>query len=417
MKSSLRGRFCDVRCSENAISRSEEIGSLFNGAYQTERRNGKMSKMNEKGSLTPPIYQTSTFVFPNAETGEARFAGEEAGYVYTRLGNPTLSLFEEQVAKLEGAEAGLAFGSGMAAVSAVLIGLVKSGDHILCSQGLYGCTYGLLNMLREKFNVQFTLIDMTDTQAIEQAILPETKVCYIETPINPTVKLVDLKAVAKITKAHQITTVIDNTLLSPYFQRPLTLGCDIVLHSATKYIGGHGDVIAGVVCGKKDWIDGLRMTTLKDIGGVLSPFDAWLLIRGLKTLAIRMEQHAKSAHHIARFLEDQDEVTQVYYPGLSTHPQYELAQEQMKGSGGVLSFELNGGKKEAQAFMNRLKLIKIAVSLGDAETLIQHPATMTHAIVPENERKSMGVTDSLIRLSIGLEDVEEIKQDLLAALQ
>lgn len=417
MKSSLRGRFCDVRCSENTISRSEEIGSLFNGAYQTERRNGKMSKMNEKGSLTPPIYQTSTFVFPNAETGEARFAGEEAGYVYTRLGNPTLSLFEEQVAKLEGAEAGLAFGSGMAAVSAVLIGLVKSGDHILCSQGLYGCTYGLLNMLREKFNVQFTLIDMTDTQAIEQAILPETKVCYIETPINPTVKLVDLKAVAKITKTHQITTVIDNTLLSPYFQRPLTLGCDIVLHSATKYIGGHGDVIAGVVCGKKDWIDGLRMTTLKDIGGVLSPFDAWLLIRGLKTLAIRMEQHAKSAHHIARFLEEQDEVTQVYYPGLSTHPQYELAQEQMKGSGGVLSFELKGGKKEAQAFMNRLKLIKIAVSLGDAETLIQHPATMTHAIVPENERKSMGVTDSLIRLSIGLEDVEEIKQDLLAALQ
>lgn len=373
--------------------------------------------MNEKGSLTPPIYQTSTFVFPNAETGEARFAGEEAGYVYTRLGNPTLSLFEEQVAKLEGAEAGLAFGSGMAAVSAVLIGLVKSGDHILCSQGLYGCTYGLLNMLREKFNVQFTLIDMTDTQAIEQAILPETKVCYIETPINPTVKLVDLKAVSKITKAHQITTVIDNTLLSPYFQRPLTLGCDIVLHSATKYIGGHGDVIAGVVCGKKDWIDGLRMTTLKDIGGVLSPFDAWLLIRGLKTLAIRMEQHANSAHHIARFLEEQDEVTQVYYPGLSTHPQYELAQEQMKGSGGVLSFELKGGKKEAQAFMNRLKLIKIAVSLGDAETLIQHPATMTHAIVPENERKSMGVTDSLIRLSIGLEDVEEIKQDLLAALQ
>lgn len=376
-----------------------------------------MNRTNENGALTPPIYQTSTFVFPNAETGEARFSGNEAGYVYTRLGNPTLSLFEEKVAKLEGAEAALAFGSGMAAVSAVLIGLVKSGDHIICSEGLYGCTFGLLNMLKEKFNVQFTLIDMTDAQTLEKAILPETKVCYIETPINPTIKLVDLKAISRIAKTHGITTVIDNTLLSPHFQNPIALGCDIVLHSATKYIGGHGDVIAGVVCGKKEWIDEMRMTTLKDIGGVLSPFDAWLLIRGLKTLAIRMEQHAKSAIQISQFLMEQENVTQVYYPGLPTHPQYELAQKQMKGAGGVISFELKGGKKEAQAFINRLKLIQIAVSLGDAETLVQHPATMTHAIVPENERRGMGITDSLIRISTGLEDVEEIKQDLLQALR
>lgn len=232
--------------------------------------------MNEKGALTPPIYQTSTFVFPDAETGEARFAGEEAGYVYTRLGNPTLTQFEEKMAELEGAEAALAFGSGMAAVSAVLIGVIKSGDHIICSEGLYGCTYGLLNMLREKFNVQFTLVDMTNIDQLEQAIRPETKVCYIETPINPTIKLVNLKAVSKLAQQQGITTVVDNTFLSPHFQRPLEFGCDVVLHSATKYIGGHGDVIAGVLCGKKELIDEIRMTTLKDIGGVLSPFDAWL---------------------------------------------------------------------------------------------------------------------------------------------
>jgi methionine-gamma-lyase len=368
--------------------------------------------MNEKGALTPPIYQTSTFVFPDAETGEARFAGDEAGYVYTRIGNPTLTLFEEKMAELEGAEAALAFSSGMAAVSAVLIGLVKSGDHILCSEGLYGCTYGLLNMLREKFNVQFTLVDMTNSEQVKQAIRPETKVCYIETPINPTIKLVNLKAFSDLAKRHGITTVVDNTLLSPHFQRPLELGCDVVLHSATKYIGGHGDVIAGVLCGKKELIDEIRMTTLKDIGGALSPFDAWLLIRGLKTLEIRMERHAQSALDVAKFLERQDQVTHVYYPRLPSFAQYELGIEQMQGAGGVLSFHIKGGKREAQAFINRLKLIKIAVSLGDAETLVQHPSTMTHAVVPEEERKRMGITDSLIRLSIGLENVEEIKKDL-----
>jgi methionine-gamma-lyase len=372
--------------------------------------------MNEKGALTPPIYQTSTFVFPDAKTGEARFAGEEAGYVYTRLGNPTLSLFEEKMAELEGGEVALSFGSGMAAVSAVLIGLVKSGDHIICSEGLYGCTYGLLNMLREKFNVQFTLVDMTSIEQVEHAIRPETKVCYIETPINPTIKLVDLKAVSKLAELHGMTTVVDNTFLSPHFQRPLELGCDVVLHSATKYIGGHGDVIAGVLCGKKALIDEIRMTTLKDIGGVLSPFDAWLLIRGLKTLGVRMERHAESALEVAKFIEGCDEITHVFYPGLPSFAQYKLGKEQMQGAGGVLSFHIKGGKREAQAFINRLKLIKIAVSLGDAETLIQHPATMTHAVVPEEERQRMGITDSLIRLSVGLEDTEEIKKDLEQAL-
>lgn len=371
----------------------------------------------QHGSLTPPIYQTSTFVFPNAEAGEARFAGEESGYIYTRLGNPTLAIFEEQMAALEGAEAGLAFGSGMGAVSAVIIGLVKSGDHLVCSEGMYGCTFGLISMLKEKFNVDFTLVDMTNLEKVKEAIKPETKLLYIETPINPTIRVVDLKAISSLAKEHNITTVVDNTFLSPYLQRPIELGCDIVLHSATKYIGGHGDVIAGVVCGSKEYITDLKRTSLKDIGAVLSPFDAWLLIRGLKTLPIRMEQHSASALKVAEFLESHEKVTAVYYPGLPSFAQYELAQEQMNGSGGVISFELAGGKKEAQELINRLNMIQIAVSLGDAESLIQHPASMTHACIPKEERERMGIIDSLIRLSVGLEEVEEIINDLKQALE
>lgn len=374
-------------------------------------------KSKEYGTLTPPIYQTSTFVFPNAEAGERRFAGDERGYIYTRLGNPTLSIFEEKMAQLEGAEAGLAFGSGMGAVSAVLIGLVKSGDHIVCSEGMYGCTFGLLEMLKEKFNVQYTLVDMTDVEKVKSAITPETKVLYIETPINPTIKVVDLEALAHIAKEHSLTSVVDNTFLSPYLQKPLSFGIDVVLHSATKYIGGHGDVIAGVVCGSNEYISQLRTSTLKDIGAVLSPFDAWLLIRGLKTLSIRMEQHTSSAQKVAEFLQNHEKVKAVYYPGLPDFPQRELVKRQMKGSGGVIGFEIKGGKKEAQSLINRLKMIQIAVSLGDAETLIQHPASMTHACIPEEERLKMGIVDSLVRLSVGLEDVEEIVADLKQALE
>lgn len=372
--------------------------------------------LTAEGSLIPPIYQTSTFVFPNAEAGEARFSGDMDGYMYTRLGNPTLSVLEKRMAAIEGAEAAVAFGSGMAAVSSVLIGLVKSGDHIVCSKGLYGCSFDLLTLLHEKFNVSFTLVDMSDPENVRQAIRPETKVIYVETPINPTMQLVDLRAVAALAKERQVTTVVDNTFATPYLQRPLELGCDVVLHSATKYIGGHGDVIAGVACGSQAFMDEVRANMLKNLGGVLSPFDAWLLIRGLKTLAARMERHTQSATEIATFLEQQDGVTRVYYPGLHSFEQHDLAKLQMDAAGGMVSFDINGGKKAAQAFLNRLRTIKIAVSLGDAETLIEHPATMTHAVVPEEERVEMGITDSLIRLSVGLENVDELKEDLAQAL-
>ncbi|WP_377892077.1 methionine gamma-lyase [Alkalihalobacillus sp. R86527] len=367
-------------------------------------------------SLASPIYQTSTFTFETAEAGEKRFAGEEPGYIYSRLGNPTVKMLEERIASLEGADGGLAFGSGMAAVSAVLFHLVRSGDHILCSEGVYGCTFGLLQLMKEKFSVEHDLLPLDSKEQIIEAIRPNTSVIYIETPINPTLKLIDLQMISSIAKERGITVVVDNTFSTPYLQRPLEFGCDIVLHSATKYIGGHGDVVAGLVVGNQETISSIAKSTQKDIGGILSPFDAWLLLRGLKTLPIRMDRHCANSESIVEKLKDHPRIKRVMYPGLEESPSYSIASRQMKKPGGLISFELDGGKAEAQAFMNRLEMIKIAVSLGDAETLIQHPATMTHAVVPVEERMRMGINESLIRISIGLEAWEDVWADLEQAL-
>ncbi|MEC3884406.1 methionine gamma-lyase [Halobacillus sp. HZG1] len=369
------------------------------------------------GSLTTPIFQTSTFSFSSAAEGERRFAGEEEGYIYTRLGNPTVRTLENRIATLEGGDRGLAFASGMAAVSAVLIALTKAGDHVLCSNGLYGCTYGLLKMFEEKYAITHDFSYMETEEDVKAKITPETRCIFIETPINPTMKIIDLSMVARVAKEHGIPVVVDNTFCTPYLQRPLDLGCDIVLHSATKYIGGHGDVIAGLVVGKKEFMDDLAMAQQKDIGGVLSPFDAWLLLRGLKTLHVRMDRHSINALDLAKRLDNHPKVKHVYYPGMEGNEQFNIVEKQMKTGGGVLAFEIEGGKKEAQQFMDRLHLIQIAVSLGDAETLIQHPATMTHAVVPEEKRQEMGITDTLIRLSAGLESVEDIWEDLNQSLK
>ncbi|MYL69578.1 methionine gamma-lyase [Halobacillus litoralis] len=369
------------------------------------------------GSLTTPIFQTSTFSFSSAAEGERRFAGEEEGYIYTRLGNPTVRTLENRIATLEGGDRGLAFASGMAAVSAVLIALTKAGDHVLCSNGLYGCTYGLLKMFEEKYAITHDFSYMETEEDVKAKITPDTRCIFIETPINPTMKIIDLAMVARVAKEHGIPVVVDNTFCTPYLQRPLDLGCDIVLHSATKYIGGHGDVIAGLVVGKKEFMDDLAMAQQKDIGGVLSPFDAWLLLRGLKTLHVRMDRHSINALDLAKRLDNHPKVKHVYYPGMEGNEQFNIVEKQMKTGGGVLAFEIEGGKKEAQQFMDRLHLIQIAVSLGDAETLIQHPATMTHAVVPEEKRQEMGITDTLIRLSAGLESVEDIWEDLNQSLE
>ncbi|MFD1172563.1 methionine gamma-lyase [Oceanobacillus picturae] len=367
------------------------------------------------GSLTPPIFQTSTFTFATAEQGERRFAGEEEGYIYSRLGNPTVKILEERIASLEQAERGLAFASGMAAVSSVLIALTKANDHILCSSGLYGCTYGLLTMLQEKYQISHDFSVMDTEESIREKIKPETACIYVETPINPTIRLINLKMVADIAKEYNIPVVVDNTFSTPYLQRPLELGCDIVVHSATKYIGGHGDVIAGLVVGKKAFLDSVAMTTQKDIGGIISPFDAWLLLRGMKTLPIRMDRHCDNAEKIASMLENHPKISAVYYPFSALMKEQNFG-KQMRRGGGVLSFEINGSKKDAQSLLNHLTFIKIAVSLGDAETLIEHPATMTHAVIPEDTRMEMGITDQLIRLSAGLEAWEDIWHDLEQAL-
>ncbi|QRG65878.1 methionine gamma-lyase [Brevibacillus choshinensis] len=370
----------------------------------------------QTGSLATPIYQTSTFVFSSTEEGARRFAGEEDGYIYSRLGNPTVTVLEDKIAALEKAEAGLAFASGMAAVSAVLMALVRTGDHIVGTKGLYGCTYGLLHFMKDRFQVQYSLSDMTDEASIRQNLQPTTRVIYVETPINPTMELVDLKLVAKIAREIGAYVVVDNTFMSPYLQRPIEHGCDIVIHSATKFIGGHGDVIAGVAAGPKAIMDTIRMTSQKDIGGIIAPFDAYLLIRGLKTLGVRMDRHCENGQRVAEFLHQHPKVAKVHYPGLPQFPQYELARNQMDGFGGLLSFELKGGKEAGIRMMNNVQLCKRAVSLGDVDSLIQHPASMTHSVIPAEEREKMGITDGLIRLSVGIEDIEDILEDLDSAL-
>jgi len=368
------------------------------------------------GSLSTPIYQTSTFVFKDVAQGAARFAGDEEGYIYTRLGNPTQAALEEKIANLEGGEAAFAAGSGMGAITAVIMALVNQGDHVVHSSALYGCTFAFLHELINRFGVSATGVDTADLDAVKKAIQPNTKVVYIESPTNPTMRISDIQAVAEIAHAHGAKVVVDNTFMTPYLQRPLELGADIVVHSATKYINGHGDVVAGVAIGPKDLIDEMRMTTLKDIGGIISPFDSWLLLRGLKTLAVRMDRHNSNAMAVAKFLEEHPAVEKVYYPGLESFDQHDLAKKQMSGFGGIMSFELKGGYDAGVKLMNGVKMMHLAVSLGDVDSLIQHPASMTHSVVPEEERMAAHITPGLVRIAVGLEDVKDIIADLDQAL-
>lgn len=368
------------------------------------------------GAHVAPIYQTSTFVFKDCDQGARRFAGEEAGYIYTRLGNPTEAELEAKMTALENGEAALATASGMAAISTTLVSLLKQGDHIVAGDTLYGCTHGFISELLPQFGVEVTMVDTSIPENIEAAMKSNTKVVYVETPANPTMKIVDIKTAAKIAHKHGAKLVVDNTFMSPFFQRPLELGADVVVHSATKYIGGHGDVIAGVIVGQKEVIDGIRIPHLKDFGGCIAPFDAWLLLRGLKTLGVRMERHEANALKVAEFLEAHPLIERVYYPGLASHPQHQLAKEQMHGFGGMMSFELKGGIEAGKTLMNSVKMISLAVSLGCVDSLIQHPASMTHSPVPREERLKAGITDGLVRLSVGIEGIDDIIADLAQAL-
>lgn len=372
-----------------------------------------MNPADHHHSLTVPLYQTSTFTFHSAEQGQRRFAGEEQGGIYSRLGNPTVEVLEKRMMALEGGGGALAFGSGMAAVSTILVHLTKTGDHILCSKGLYGCTFGLLGIFENKYNIKHSLSGMTTREEIEAAIQDNTAVIYVESPINPTMELVDLHLVTEIAKERGIRVVVDNTFCSPYLQQPLEIGADFVLHSATKYLNGHGDVIAGLLVGKDaEEMHQIRMSIQKDYGGIISPFDAWLILRGLKTLHVRMERHVQNAQKLVDYLNTVPSVETVLYPFDAKHPQAEIARKQMSAGGGLVSFVIKGGTERAQQFLNALELIHVAVSLGDAETLIQHPATMTHSIVPEENRIAMGISNGMLRLSAGLEDIEDLIADL-----
>jgi methionine-gamma-lyase len=387
---------------------------LKNKGIGTKAIHGGVIK-NKYGALATPIYQTSTFVFKNVEEGAKRFLGEEEGYIYSRLSNPTLTVAEEKVAILENGEKALATSSGMGAISATLWTLLKAGDHVLADKTLYGCTYAYISHGLTKFGVEVDFADMSDLEEVKIKLKDNTKVIYLETPANPNLKIVDIQKISELShnKNSNIKVVVDNTFATPFCQKPLLLGADIVVHSATKYLNGHGDVIAGFVVGSQEMINDIRTVGLKDMtGAVLGPNEAFLIIRGLKTFEIRMQKHCENAMKVAEFLEQNEKVEKVYYPGLKTHVGYEVAVKQMQAFGGILAFEVKGGLEAGKKLLNNLEMITIAVSLGDAETLIQHPASMTHSPYTKEERELAGITDGLIRLSVGLENVEDIILDL-----
>lgn len=386
-----------------------------NGGFGTKAIHAGNVKDKQYGALTMPIYQTSTFFFENCEQGGRRFAGQEGGYIYTRLGNPTATVLEDKVAALENGEACAAASSGMGAISSCLWSIASAGKHIVADETLYGCTFALLNHGLTRYGVEVSFIDTSDLEAVK-ANLKENTVCvYLETPANPNLKISDIAEISKVVHGYnpEIKVVCDNTFASPYLQRPLELGADVVVHSATKYLNGHGDVIAGFVVGKADFIQQVKMFGIKDMtGSVIGPFEAFLILRGLKTLEIRMQRHCANARVIAEFLENNDKVEKVYYPGLESHTGHEIAKKQMHDFGAMISFEVIGGKEAGMKFVNSLSMATIAVSLGDAETLIEHPASMTHSTYSEEELKGAGISAGLIRLSVGLENVEDIIDDL-----
>ncbi len=360
------------------------------------------------GATIVPIYQTSTY------TQDA--VGEHKGFDYSRTVNPTRIALEAQLAALESAEYGSAFASGMAATAAVL-NILSAGDHVVVTDDLYGGTYRLFSRVLSRYGLEFTYVDMADLNAVRAAIKPNTKMFWIETPTNPLLKLIDIRAICALRDAAPGSiVVVDNTFASPYFQQPVALGADVVVHSTTKYIGGHSDVVGGAaLTSNKDLYEIVKFHQ-NAVGGVPGPNDAWLTMRGAKTLALRMREHAKNAQAVAEFLEAHDEVDRVYYPGLPSHPQHELAKRQMSGFGGMVSFTLKGPEQRAIDFANRMHYFSLAESLGGVESLICHPARMTHGSIPKEEREKRGVTDGLLRLSVGIEDIDDLLADLSQAI-
>lgn len=370
-----------------------------------------------QGALTPPIYMTSTYAFGSTEEGAALFRGEREGYIYGRTKNPTQALLETRLADLEGAEAGLALASGMAAISATLQTLCRAGDRIVADRILYGNTFALLSKGLSRFGITTEFVDFTDAAAVEAALSAPARLVYFETPANPNLRVIDIARISALARAAGALSVVDNTFATPVLQRPIALGADLVVHSATKYLGGHGDLLAGAVVGPAALVAEIRGHGLRFLtGATISPLTAFLILRGLKTLELRLAQHVRSATAVAHLLQDHPAVARLYYPGLPSHPQHAVAARQMTGGGGLVAFELKGGFEAGVGFMDRVTLAHRAVSLGDAETLVQHPASMTHAAYGAEERARHGIPDGLVRLSIGLETTDDILDDIAAAL-
>lgn len=372
---------------------------------------------NEFGAVVPPIYQTSTFKFESAQHGASLFAGERRGFIYTRMANPTVEALENAIAELEGGYKALGCGSGMAAIHTVFASLTSAGDHILCSAAVYGPTTTLLNTVMNKFGVESTFVDTSNVEAVKKAVRPNTKVLYIETPGNPTLAITDIHAMAEIAHNNNAMLVIDNTFMSPALQKPFEFGADVVLHSLTKFLNGHADVVGGIVIVKDDQTYKSFRKVLNQIGGVIDPFNSFLVHRGIKTLALRMKKHSENAMIVAEYLEKHPQIKSVSYPGLKSHPQFEVGQKQHKGPGGMITFELEGGFEAGQVLMNSVKLCQLAVSLGGVESLIQHPASMTHYSMGKEARLAGGITEGLVRLSVGIENVNDIISDLKNGLE
>ena len=375
------------------------------------------AQKDQYGASIMPIYQTSTFVFDNCEQGGKRFAGEEPGFMYTRIGNPSIAALEGKMAILEHAEDCAAAASGMGAIAATLWTILKAGDHMISDECLYGCTHALFEQQFTKYGVDVEFMDTSDVENVKKHMKPNTRLIYFETPANPTMKMIDIQKIAEVAHSQEgVLCICDNTFCSPILCNPIDLGVDVVVHSGTKYINGHTDVVCGFSCGPKEIISKVKSEGIKDItGAVMSPHDAFLIMRGMMTLDIRVKKAAENAMKVAQMLHDHPAVKRVYYPGLEDHPGHDIAKKQMKMFGSMISFDVDGFDK-AKTILNNCKLVSLAVSLGGCESLIQHPASMTHAGVPKAEREAAGLTDNLIRLSVGIEDVDYIIADLKQAL-
>lgn len=368
-------------------------------------------------AVSQPIVPAVAYAFPDTDTAAAVVAGQAEGTYYGRYGNPTTRTLEEKIAYLEKGEDAIGLSSGMAAISSALLAFLQQGDHVVVTKDIYGGTYNFVTQMGPRFGISYDFVDCTDLARIEASIRPNTKAIYVETPSNPLLTVLDLRSIADLARTKGIPVIVDNTFLTPCLQRPLELGADVVVHSATKYLNGHGDVVAGFVVGRAEVIDFIRKRIAGDLGQNLNAWESFLILRGLKTLGLRVRTHCTNARIVAEFLDLHPGIIALHYPGLPSHPQHELAISQMDDMGGIVSFEVAGGMEAAKCFMNSLELAMISFSLGDPETLVQHPASMTHCSIPQEERQKFGITDGLIRLSVGLEDPMDIVADLEQALE